>query len=464
MEEAATNESGNNEADTILFSTNEGATNATATNNTDATATNNTNTTATNNTNKAATNNTNTTATNNTSEAATNNTNEGTTNNTNATATNNTNEATINEAETNAANTNQSSTNKTNGTETNEAVAKGSCARKTFHEGKRTVHGGETFRKLRLFYDNLKLQDRPVTVQVLTLELARMLGEGAPPLKTLYYRVYRWRLSENIVQRRVTHVAQNTRFEQSVIDNFVQYVNQQTVVGQYDPSRIVNIDETNIYFDLTSGSTLAERGTRTVSVRTTGSSARCTVLLGCTMAGGKLPPFIIFKGSSNGRIIREFASYPGGQYYTCQAKAWVDDDVFRDWVQRVWVPFCLYGGNSGENGGFNHVNGSYLIMDEFTVHLRSIATDTIRSVGTEIDYIPAGYTSKLQVLDLGVNKPFKGYVRREYERFMVTNASNKRPPRKEVAQWIKDAWDSITPATISNAWSSIGFVPFNNGT
>ena len=157
-----------------------------------------------------------------------------------------------------------------------------------------------------------------MTVQILMLELARMLGEGAPPLKTLYYRVYRWLLNEKIVQRRVTHVAQNTRFVRTVIDNFVHYVNQQAAVGQYKPSRIVNIDETNIYFDLTSGTTLAARGSRSVSVKTTDSSARCTVLLGVTMDGRKLPPYIIYKGSSNGRIVREFATYPTGQFYACQ--------------------------------------------------------------------------------------------------------------------------------------------------
>jgi hypothetical protein len=26
---------------------------------------------------------------------------------------------------------------------------------------------------------------------------------------------------------------------------------------------------------------------------------------------------------------------------------------------------------------------------------------------TEVDYIPPGYTSKLQMLDVGVNRPFK---------------------------------------------------------
>ena len=47
--------------------------------------------------------------------------------------------------------------------------------------------------------------------------------------KVLSKRLYRWLRSEGIVQRRVTHVAQNTRYEASVIDEFVVYVNEQFV-------------------------------------------------------------------------------------------------------------------------------------------------------------------------------------------------------------------------------------------
>ncbi len=108
------------------------------------------------------------------------------------------------------------------------------------------LHPGAIFYQLRLYYDKLKLQDCPVTVQVLTLELARMLGEDHPPRKTLYYQVYCWLLQENIVQRHVTQMAQNTSYKQSVIDDFVTYMNNQAAAGQHNASCIVKIDEMNI--------------------------------------------------------------------------------------------------------------------------------------------------------------------------------------------------------------------------
>jgi hypothetical protein len=50
----------------------------------------------------------------------------------------------------------------------------------------------------------------------------------------------------------------------------------------------VNIDETNIFFDMEIGLTLVNKGEKTVSLKTTGSSLRCSVLLEVTLNGEKL--------------------------------------------------------------------------------------------------------------------------------------------------------------------------------
>lgn len=133
----------------------------------------------------------------------------------------------------------------------------------------------EHYDELRLYYDNLRNRDRAVSVGMLVHEWRRLnpaLNEV--PMITLRNRLYRWMKSEHIVQRRVTRVAQNTRHEQDVIDDFVSYVNEQIACLAIPGSHIVNIDETNIDFDMVSGITLANRGSRTVSVKKSGSDGR----------------------------------------------------------------------------------------------------------------------------------------------------------------------------------------------
>ena len=264
--------------------------------------------------------------------------------------------------------------------------------------------------------------------------------------KVLSKRLYRWLRSEGIVQRCVTHVAQNKRYEASVIDEFVVYVNEQIVSGNFGPLEIVNIDETNIEFDMIGSITLADQGSRTVSLRSTGSSSRCTVLLGVTLSGEKLPPFIIFKGKPNGQIACEWTGtteYPSTSIYAVQDKAWIDERTFLQWIEKVWQPFSSLK------------PCSYLVMDECTVHLMKLCLNAIQDCGTEVDFVIQGYTSKLQVLDVGINKPFKDYVKQCYEEFMVKN-DGKKVSRLDVAKWVSTAWGKIHVESICNTWNSIG--------
>ena len=243
---------------------------------------------------------------------------------------------------------------------------------------------------------------------------------------TLRNRLYRWMKSEHIVQRQVTRVAQNTRHDQDVIDDFVSYVNEQIACLGVPGSHIVNIDKTNIDFDMVSGITLANRGSRTVSVKKSGSNGRCTVLLGVTLSGEKLPPLIIFKGKPNGRICREWTGpsspYPRSGVYAVQHNAWIDRSVFMMWIEKVWKQFCI-----GKES-------TYLLMDKCSVHMCGECVQQIQSYGTDVEFITGGYTGKLQVLDVGINRPFKAFVREQYEQFMSQN--EQKSTQLNVAQWV----------------------------
>jgi DDE superfamily endonuclease/Transposase len=232
----------------------------------------------------------------------------------------------------------------------------------------------DKYDELKAYFENIRSMDRVVTVGMLCFELKRLKPTLDIDLRILRKRIYRWLSSEHIVQRRVTHVAQNTRYDSSVIEQFVTFVNGQIATGSFSPDSVVNIDETNIEFDMTGSVTLANQGSRTVSLRSSGSSARCTVLLGVTFSGKKLPPFVIFKGMPNGRIAREWTGstdFPSTSIYAVQQKAWIDERTFLEWIRKVWGPFC-----AGKSS-------TYLLMDECTVHLMSSCLNAIQDYGME---------------------------------------------------------------------------------
>jgi hypothetical protein len=110
---------------------------------------------------------------------------------------------------------------------------------------------------------------------------------------------------------------------------------------------------------------------RIIRCANTGSSSRCTALLGVTMDGEKLPTFIIFKGANTPRskIMKEFDlvesrgkfGYPEGMFYTVHTKSWMEKARMHDWFDTVWNPYTKDVCRGGRD--------KYLIIDEFLVQL-----------------------------------------------------------------------------------------------
>jgi hypothetical protein len=79
-------------------------------------------------------------------------------------------------------------------------------------------------------------------------------------------------------------------------------------------------------------------------------------------------------------------------------------------------------------------------------------------------------TSQLQVLDVVVNKPFKDRLCCLYEERLLsgncplTPAGNIRPSEAVLGQWIKTAWDDISPESIVKGFKKCCVSNDTNGT
>ena len=97
-----------------------------------------------------------------------------------------------------------------------------------------------------------------------------------------------------------------------------------------------------------------------------------------------------------------------------------------------------------------------LIMDECTSHLTSSVNKELNDVGTQVEIIPGGYTSKLQVMDVGINRPFKHHIRNQHDNFLISG--QQKPTRVDVSNWIDNAWKNIKDISILNTWRHIGYL------
>ncbi len=91
-----------------------------------------------------------------------------------------------------------------------------------------------------------------------------------------------------------------------------------------------------------------------------------------------------------------------------------------------------------------HENKVYMALDQFSVHMQHNNTTALQQIGVEVGFIPPGYTSVLQVLDKGVHKPFKQYLREESMAFMLRNPEGTKPTRTDIALWIRNSWEKNT--------------------
>jgi DDE superfamily endonuclease len=223
-------------------------------------------------------------------------------------------------------------------------------------------------------------------------------------------------------------------------------------------SRVANFDETNVAFGQVANTTISPVGVRQVSIRSSavnGSSHRCSVMLGVSTTGHKFPPFVIFQGKP-GKIVQDectmiqrFASEDGlNIHLTVQNKGWMDSQVMLEWAAAVWAPWAN-----------DQCGRCLLILDEFTGHRSAELRAFLEDNNTSLIFIPGGYTSKLQVMDVGLNKPFKDRVRKAHNHwFTRCYKSGTRPKaaKADVTEWIAKAWDGISMECIFNSWRHVG--------
>ena len=70
---------------------------------------------------------------------------------------------------------------------------------------------------------------------------------------------------------------------------------------------------------------------------------------------------------------------------------------------------------------------------------------------TELVYVPPGYTSRVQPLDVSFNKPFKGVVRQQFEKHLEENLQRytegeitASERRILITKWIGNAWAEVS--------------------
>ena len=97
-----------------------------------------------------------------------------------------------------------------------------------------------------------------------------------------------------------------------------------------------------------------------------------------------------------------------------------------------------------------------LLIDQAPSHKCTQTKETLANLGIQLELIPAGTTSLVQPVDVGINKPFKDRLRNEWWKWVVANATLENPmpraTRRDMASWIDKAWSDIPAEIVRNSW------------
>ena len=292
-----------------------------------------------------------------------------------------------------------------------------------------------------------------IAVSGLILRLKAKELSDDPAFKASRGWYEKWKRRHSVSMRKKTTLAQRlpADLEENIV-RFHRFVIAARRRADYPLSRIYNMDETPMRFELPSNRTLEFSGSRTVPVKSCGAEKRSfTVVLAVAADGAKVPPKVIFKGvrTPRGLVV------PHPLRVSFHKKGWMDEQGIREWIRQ----------------SLPRAERSLLVWDSFRAHLTDSVKDDLKQRNIDVAVIPGGLTPVVQPLDKCLNKPFKDNVRRKYLAWMTSGpfeftpaGKKKAPSRNLVLRWIKEAWAEIPEEMVVKSFKTCGISNALDGT
>ena len=206
--------------------------------------------------------------------------------------------------------------------------------------------------------------------------------------------------------RRKTTAAQKD--PEQLIDKLVAYVLQARILSKrfgYQPCNIIAMDETAVWADMTSETTVESKGARTVCLKTTGhEKVKVSVCLAAKAGGSKMKPMIVFGGGKREvkKLNEEFRSKC---VIASSGNAWMNEGLTLIWVDKVLGKFSF--------------GRRLLALDSFSCHIMDSVRDKVKENNTNMVGLPGSCTKYIQAPDVCWNAPFKELVTERYDEWMA---------------------------------------------
>lgn len=214
----------------------------------------------------------------------------------------------------------------------------------------------------------------------------------------------------------------------------------------YELKNIIAMDETAIWNDMISNTTVEKRGAHSVNMKTTGhEKSKITVCLTATADGTKKKPFFVSRGAKRD-VKRLNEEYKGKCIVASSASGWMDEPLTEQYCREVI-------------GTFTFGSRRLLAWDSFSCHLTPRVKELLNKGKVDPVIVPGGCTKYIQAPDVSWNKPMKEYLREKYDTWLaeedheLTAQGNMRgPSRQQMIEWVLDAWRKLPEDIIKKSF------------
>jgi DDE superfamily endonuclease len=221
----------------------------------------------------------------------------------------------------------------------------------------------------------------------------------------------------------------------------------QMQVHKVHPSLVVNADQTGLHLVPADSHTYAEKGSKEVSVIGAEDKRQITVVVASSMDGNLLPLQLIFQGKTAAcHPSSTDASRSANVHITHSENHWSNQETMRQWITEVLLPYA-------DRQMLKHIH---------------------------LVFVPPNCTSKLQVADVILQRPFKHGVRRRFTEWATDILQQQIESddliglspyfkmsviKPNILQWCIDSWKRMQEgegaAYIKMGWHSCCSVLYN---
>lgn len=244
------------------------------------------------------------------------------------------------------------------------------------------------------------------------------------------------------------------------------------------PALVINMDQTGVHLAPVDSRTYESVGSKEVKVIGADDKRQITACIASSLDGDLLPLQLIFQGKTNAcHPPPTAASDAAHVHITHSENHWSNQQTMQQWITEVLMPYAARAAVQYTLPVDSHI---VLVLDVWAVHKSEEFRKFLRTHHSHIHlvYVPPNCTSRLQVADVILQRPFKHALRQGFNAWaaMIIKEQIQKDElvglspylkmsviKPYILQWCIDSWTKMRPGRdyIKMGWHTCCVSLFN---